>query len=316
MLYADDAGIVSRSPAGPARIMTDIVEVFGAFGLTVSEKKTETLLMRAPEKAQQPGETSTPPLPALEIAAAGQKYHQVVFVYLGRLITEDADITRDINRRTKIAWGCFRKFSTELFDRPSAPLRLKARLPKAENMEALLYGCMTWAPRNAHSRQLRTTHYKLLLLVIGYHRVHGTYRKMSYAKALKKTWSQSVEATIRQRRLLFAGALTRQGDKRLPKRLLFAERLEGGEDPGPGQLAQHWQKRLRDDFKAFGALHGSTPTDRRTFGVDRLVWADAARKSEGVPWYTGILLGAERFMTSWHKYEEEASKLREVNRAA
>ena len=174
MLYVDDAGIVSRSPAGLARMMTVIAEVFGAFGFTVSEKKTE---MRAPEKAQQPGETPTPPLPALEIATAGQEYHQVhQFVYLGGLIMEDADITRDINRRTKIAWGCFRKLSTELFLRPSAPLRLKARLLKAEAMEALLYGCMTWAPRNAHYRQLRTTHHKLLLRVIGYHRVHGTHR--------------------------------------------------------------------------------------------------------------------------------------------
>ena len=104
MLYADDAGIVSRSPAGLARRMTVIVEVFGAFGLTVSEKKTETL-MRTPEKAKQPGETPAPPPPALEIAAAGQKYHQVhQFVYLGGLITEDADITPDINRHTKIAW--------------------------------------------------------------------------------------------------------------------------------------------------------------------------------------------------------------------
>ena len=108
MLYADDAGIVSRSAAGLAKMITVIVEVFGAFGLAVSEKNTETLPMRAPDEAQQPEETPTPPLPALEIAAAGQKYHQVhQFVYLGGLITEDADITRDINRRTKIAWGCF-----------------------------------------------------------------------------------------------------------------------------------------------------------------------------------------------------------------
>ena len=85
---------------------------------------------------------------------------------------------------------------------------------------------------------------------------------------------------------------------------------------GPGQPAQHWQKSLRDDSMAFGALYGSTPTDRRTFGVDRLVWTEAARKGEGVPWYTGVLLGAERFMASWHKSEGEASKLREVNRAA
>ena len=140
---------------------------------------------------------------------------------------------------------------------------------------------------------------------------------MSYAKALEKTESHSVEATIRQRWLLFAEALARQGDKRLSKRLLFAGDSRGGEDPGPGQSAQHyWQKSLRDDFKAFGALHGSTPTDRRTFGVDRLVWTDAARKEEGVPWHTGVLLGAERFMASWHKSQDEASRLREANQAA
>ena len=262
MLCADDAGIVSRSPAGLARMMSVIVEVFGAFGLTVSEKKTETLLMRAPEKAQQPGETPTPPLPALEIAAAGQKYHQVhQLVYLGGLITEDADITRDINRRTKIAWGCFRKFSTELFDRPSAPLRFKARLLKAEAMEALLYGCMTWAPRNAHYRQLlRTTHHKLLLRVIGYHhRVHGTYRNTSYAKAFKKTGSQSVEATVRQRRLLFAGASARQGDKRLPKRLLRRETRGGGRPgtrPAGIALAKKLEGRLQD-IRSSTRLHAN-----------------------------------------------------------
>ena len=316
MLYADDAGIVSRSPAGLTRMMTVIMEVFSAFGLTVSEKKTETLLMRVLEKAQQSGETTTPtpPLPALEIAAVGQKYNQVhQFVYLGGLITEDADITRDINHRTKIAWKCFRKFSTELFDRSSAPLRLKARLLKAEAMEALLYGCMAWAPRNTHYWQLRTSHHKLLLRVIGYRRVHGTHRKVSYAKALKKTGNQSVKATIRQRRLLFAGVLANQGDKRLPKQLLFAGRLEEGEDPGPGQPAQHWQKSFRDDFKAFGALQGSTPTDRRTFGVDKLVCTDAARKEEGVPWCRGVLLGAERFMASWYNSQKEAGRSREVN---
>ena len=35
-----------------------------------------------------------------------------------------------------------------------------------------------------------------------------------------------------------------------------------------------------------------------------------------MPWYTGVLLGTERFLASWHKSQEEASRLREVNRAA
>ena len=129
MLYADDAGIVSRSPAGLARMMTVIVEVFGAFGLTVSEKKTETHLMRAPEKVQQPARSTT----------------RSTSSYTWAVSLPKTPTTREIStRRTKIPLGCFRKFSTEqLFDRPSAPLRLKARLLKAEAIEALLYGCTT-----------------------------------------------------------------------------------------------------------------------------------------------------------------------------
>ena len=41
MLYADDAGIVSRSPEGLEKVMTVIVTACAAFGLTVSEAKTE-----------------------------------------------------------------------------------------------------------------------------------------------------------------------------------------------------------------------------------------------------------------------------------
>ena len=78
-----------------------------------------------------------------------------------------------------------------------------------------------------------------------------------------------------------------------PEAAAVCRENRGGEDPSPDQPAQHyWQKSLRDDFKAFRALHGSAPTDRQTFGVDRLVWIDTARKEKGVPWYTGVLLGA------------------------
>ena len=45
MLYADDAGIVSKSAEGLAKMMTVIVTVFEAAGLTVSEN-TETMLLR------------------------------------------------------------------------------------------------------------------------------------------------------------------------------------------------------------------------------------------------------------------------------
>ena len=64
MLYADDAGVVSKSAEGFAKMMTVIVTVFEAAGLTVSEK-TETMLLRTPDEA--------PCTSPLVIEAAGQR---------------------------------------------------------------------------------------------------------------------------------------------------------------------------------------------------------------------------------------------------
>ena len=49
MLYADDAGIVFKSADGLAKMMTVIVTVFEEAGLTVSDKKAETMLLRTPD---------------------------------------------------------------------------------------------------------------------------------------------------------------------------------------------------------------------------------------------------------------------------
>ena len=35
----------------------------------------------------------------------------------------------------------------------------------------------------------------------------------------------------------------------------------------------------------------------------------------GVPWHAGVLQGAERFTTSWHKDEEEASRQQAIKRS-
>ena len=80
--------------------MTIIVEVFREFELTVSEKKTETLVMRVKERQRPP----PPPPPALTIEAAGQRYAQTTeFRYLGGLVNEQGDLTREINHRSKAA---------------------------------------------------------------------------------------------------------------------------------------------------------------------------------------------------------------------
>ena len=46
MLYADDAGIVPRSPEGLEKMMAVIVTACAAFGLTVSEAKMEIMCLQ------------------------------------------------------------------------------------------------------------------------------------------------------------------------------------------------------------------------------------------------------------------------------
>ena len=48
ILYADDACIISRSPRGLERMIAVVVDVFGAFGLIISECKTETMCVLIP----------------------------------------------------------------------------------------------------------------------------------------------------------------------------------------------------------------------------------------------------------------------------
>ena len=71
---------------------------------------------------------------------------------------------------------------------------------------------------------------------------------------------------------------------------------------------------LKDDFQAFGVTDGSTVDNRLTFGVGRAVWTLAAKTDDGAPWHKGVLQGAEKSMTSWHKEEEEASRRRATKR--
>ena len=134
MLYADDAGIVSRSPEGLGKMMTVIVTACAAFRLTVSEAKTETMCLQA-----KVGGTCRSPL--LQPA----RYKQTVeVVYLGGAISADWDLRIiEVMRRIQRAWACFGRYKMETYDRPSVHLRLKVRMLKAEVLETLLYGCGT-----------------------------------------------------------------------------------------------------------------------------------------------------------------------------
>ena len=50
----------------------------------------------------------------------------------------------------------------------AGPFALKLRMLKAEVMENLLYGCVTWTFGKEHFAQPRTAHHMFLLRIIGF----------------------------------------------------------------------------------------------------------------------------------------------------
>ena len=67
------------------------------------------------------------------VEEAGQGYNQTdEFVCLGGNVNRNADASIEVNRRIRNAWCSFRKYTLEMYDRPSAPLELRTLMLRAE----------------------------------------------------------------------------------------------------------------------------------------------------------------------------------------
>ena len=108
--------------------------------------------------------------------------------------------------------------------------------------------------RSQDFSSLRTAHHKLLLRIVGFRRKDRIgYKPLSYREVLERTGSERIETTIRKRQLGFAGALVRQGDSRLSKRVMFGRLAVQGPKRG-GRPATSWVDCLQKNLEAFGAV--------------------------------------------------------------
>ena len=166
-----------------------------------------------------------------------------------------------------------------MYDRPSASLELKILMLRAEVLETILYGCVTWIPRACHYDTLRRAHHRFLTRFIGWRKHNRADHPISYLDTLIKTGSESTEATLRRRRILFAGFVARMEDTRLP----FGELVGGGGCVG-GQEKECMGCFL-DDVRA----SASTPTSGQLQPRTRGNGAERRNKGRDISWRNGSL---------------------------
>ena len=103
--------------------------------------------------------------------------------------------------------------------------------------ETILDGCVTWSPRACHYDTLRRVDHSFLTRCIGWRKNNRADHPISYLDTLIKTGSKNILATLRRRRIFFAGFVARMEDTRLPKCVMFGELVGGGGGGllGPGK---------------------------------------------------------------------------------
>ena len=122
---------------------------------------------------------------------------------------------------------------------------------RAEVLETMLYDCVTWSPRACHYDTLRQVRHRFLTRCIGWRKHNCANDPISYLDNTPiKTGSENIEATLRKRRILFAGFVARMEDTRLPKCVMFGEMVGGAGCVG-GQ-EKEWMACFLDDLRAFG----------------------------------------------------------------
>ena len=185
-----------------------IVVVCAAFGLTISEAKTEIMCLRTkgmPESAA-----------TFSVKAAGKVPNDRVRIPRGGMSTAMPTCPSRSS-------GAYPTHGAASGSTPSncTTLELKIRMFRANVIETMLYSCVTWSPRACHYDTLRRAHHSCPARCIGWRKSNRADNPISYLDTLIKTGSESIEATLRRRRILFPGFVARMEDTRLPKCVMF-----------------------------------------------------------------------------------------------
>ena len=267
MLYADDAAVVSRSSEKPRKTMGVTV--------VVSKAKTEIMCLRAkgmPESTaiQRRGSGSGVQPDKRVCIPRGKRQRQCRPVYRGRPAhTQRMMQLPEVHPRT---------------------VRPTERSPRAQNTDAksrgprdMLYNCVTWSPRACHHDTLRRAHHRFLTRCIGWRTHNRADHPISYLDTLIKTGSESIEATLRRRRILFAGFVARMEDTRLPKCVIFGQLVGGAGCVGARKKSGWGVSWTTSELSASKSTSGRLQPRTRGNGAER------EDKGRNIAWQNGSL---------------------------
>jgi hypothetical protein len=240
--FADDAAAVVCTREGLEQATNLLIRITSEWGLTVSLKKTEFMVV---------GEHSDAEESPIMIPGQIQGINRVrEFTYLGSRISEEGGVASEVSQRILKASKMFGALSQAVFMDRDLSRFIKSFVYRATVWNTLLYGSETWAVTQKEIRRLETFNNRCLRTLAGVTKRQQEADRITSQQIRDRCevrWS--VEEEIRARRLRWVGHVARMEENRIPKILLFS-RLEKKRNPGGQKL--RWKDRIQRDFKEVG----------------------------------------------------------------
>lgn len=250
--YADDTAIVSSSRDGLQRTINAVADAYTKAGLAININKTEVLSMH--EDLHDP--------PVFTINQQPLKNVQE-FTYLGSVLTENCDVTNEIQRRIGLASAAFGRLSRRVFLNRDLTTSTRVSVYKAICLSILLYGSESWVPYQRHLKKLEAFHINCLQRILGLKWWH----KIPHTEVRRRAQIDPLETILTQRQLRWVGHTIRMPENRLPRKVLYGELTNGRRHAGGPR------KRYKDHLKKSLKKCSIEPSNIEIYASDRCKWS-------------------------------------------
>ena len=149
--FADDAVLLTTTRAGTEQAMMSYTDVARAFGLTVSIQKTKLMVTgyNITEEEKAPILVGTSMIECVD-----------AFTYLGSVVTSNARMDAEVDRRIASASRAFGALRQAVFKDRNLNITTKQRVYQACVLSVLLYGSECWVPLRRHLKRLNGFHHR------------------------------------------------------------------------------------------------------------------------------------------------------------
>ena len=231
--FADDIDLMAESEDKLQELTTRVHESSKRFGLKINGEKTKTMTIGKKKEK-------------INIRLGGEELEQVKeFVYLGGVITEDAETTKDIRKRIGLASAMFGKLR-KLWRSSNISIRTKIKLYETLVIPVLLYGAETWCIKKEDERRLLAAEMGWLRGLLNRSRREKIRNEVTREELGQK---DTIVDRIRRRRLTWYGHVIRMENERIPAKVLHGE-VEGLRSRG--RPRKKWIDNVLEDIKDKG----------------------------------------------------------------